>query len=396
MINNNQNIPQGYKNSSLGVIPQEWEVKRLGDLVEIRSGESPSLFNLASSGKYPYVKVEDMNNCEKYQTHSREYSDNEKSIIVKGSVIFPKRGAAILNNKVRIAGTNIQMDSNMMAITPDENKVLGEYLYFRVVCEQLFKIADTSTIPQINNKHIIPYKLPVPSLEEQRRIAEVLGCWDEAIERQGRMVELLTTRKRALMQRLLTPQPHWQKIKAGNIFKNTSIKGCENEELLSSTQEYGIIPRNMLETRVTMPSGEIKSFKLVEKGNFVISLRSFQGGIEYSNYKGIVSPAYTVLTPEIQIDDVFYKYYFKSIEFISRLAVAVIGIRDGKQISYDDFCFIRIPNPPLTEQKSIAEKLSTADEEIGLARRHLDLLRTQKRALMQQLLTGKKRLKYDI
>ena len=219
------NIPAGYKDSAVGIIPQEWEVTTLGKLVSITSGESPSLYNLQSSGKYPYVKVEDMNNCEKYQIFSREYSDDEKGAIPKGSIIFPKRGAAIINNKVRIADCALYMDSNMMAITPNEY-VCGDYLYFKITFEKLYKIADTSTIPQINNKHIIPYKLAVPPMGEQRKIAEILGAWDEAIEKQSRLIEKLELRKRALMQHLLTGRTRlpgfttpWQKVKLGEILK---------------------------------------------------------------------------------------------------------------------------------------------------------------------------------
>ena len=184
------NIPAGYKDSAVGIIPQEWKVTTLGKLVSITSGESPSLFNLRDIGKYPYIKVEDMNNCEKYQANSREYTDDERVVIAKGSIIFPKRGAAITNNKVRIAACQLYMDSNMMAITPND-LVCGDYLYFKITYEQLFKIADTSTIPQINNKHIIPYKICLPPIEEQRKIAEILGMWDEAIEKQSRLIERL-------------------------------------------------------------------------------------------------------------------------------------------------------------------------------------------------------------
>ena len=91
-----------YKDSPLGKIPSDWEIKNLGSLVEIVSGVSPITFKLSEVGKFPYLKVEDLNNCEKYQSLSREYSNDEKYIVPKNSVIFPKRGAAILNNKVRI------------------------------------------------------------------------------------------------------------------------------------------------------------------------------------------------------------------------------------------------------------------------------------------------------
>jgi type I restriction enzyme S subunit len=123
-------------------------------------------------------------------------------------------------------------------------------------------------------------------------------------------------------------------------------------------------------------------------------LRSFQGGIEYSDYRGIVSPAYTVLKPKKEIISEFYKQYFKSYDFIEHLAIAVIGIRDGKQISYEDFCSIKIPNPPLAEQTAIAEILSSADKEISLAQKKLSALKAQKKGLMQVLLTGKKRVKF--
>lgn len=92
------------------------------------------------------------------------------------------------------------------------------------------------------------------------------------------------------------------------------------------------------------------------------------------------------------INDTFYQYYFKSADFICRLAVAVIGIRDGRQISFNDFCFVKIPQPLLSEQTAIAEVLITADKEIEIAKTKLSSFRNQKQGLMQQLLTGKKRI----
>jgi type I restriction enzyme, S subunit len=141
-----------------------------------------------------------------------------------------------------------------------------------------------------------------------------------------------------------------------------------------------------------MPTGETDSFKLVEQGDFVISLRSFQGGIEYSYYRGIVSPAYTVLKPKENINKEFFKEYFKSGDFIGHLAVAVIGIRDGKQISYNDFCFIKIPDPSIEEQTAIAKIITAANREIHIGKQTLTLLHAQKRGLMQELLTGKTRV----
>lgn len=141
-----------------------------------------------------------------------------------------------------------------------------------------------------------------------------------------------------------------------------------------------------------MPDGSTEAYKRVEPGNFVISLRSFEGGLEYSRHRGLVSPAYTVIEPRGPVCDDFYRHYFKSTDFIGRLAVAVIGIRDGKQISYDDFAFLRLPAPSLKEQQEIADALNSADSLSEVHKNQLDTLRLEKRALMVELLTGRRRV----
>jgi len=142
------------------------------------------------------------------------------------------------------------------------------------------------------------------------------------------------------------------------------------------------------------PEGSTDGYKLIKKGDFAISLRSFQGGIEYSEYQGIISPAYTVLRPSLKIHDEFYRHFFKSYLFIEKyLSIAVIGIRDGKQISIPDVMTIKIPYPPMDEQKQIASNLNTARKEIDLLKKQLEAFRKQKRGLMQKLLTGWWRVK---
>ena len=163
--------------------------------------------------------------------------------------------------------------------------------------------------------------------------------------------------------------------------------------VLSSTQDRGIVPRDDVDIDIKYDVASILSYKKVCKGNFVISLRSFQGGIEYSAYTGLVSPAYTVLTSKAKISDEYYKQFFKSTDYINRLNVAVYGIRDGKQISYEDFGRLRIPYPPIKEQIAIADVLSAADREIDLLRQDIEQEKQKKKALMQLLLTGIVRVK---
>lgn len=396
------NIPQGYKATALGIIPQEWEVMRLGDIVSITSGESPSLYHLKAEGKYPYVKVEDLNNCEKYQESSREYSDDNNTTIKAGSIIFPKRGASILNNKVRIAAKDIQMDSNMMAITPHTTIVDTEFLYIRILHERLYRIADTSSIPQINNKHIIPYKIAVPPLAEQRKIAEVLGVWDEAIEKQARLIEKLALRKRGLMQRLLSAKLRlpgfsepWKIHKLQELFTERNETNRTDLPLLSITGDRGVILQTESEKRDTSNDDKSK-YKRIAKGDIGYNtMRMWQGRSALSGLEGIVSPAYTIVVPNTDVDGYYMSVLFKQPRLIYDFWTHSQGlVGDTLNCKYRDFGQVHICCPPLAEQKAITEVLTAADREIELAKEKLERLRRQKRGLMQQLLTGKKRVKY--
>ena len=110
---------------------------------------------------------------------------------------------------------------------------------------------------------------------------------------------------------------HWQAIKMKYLFRDVSEKNKPEAELLSVTQDKGVVPRTWVESRMVMPSGNLESFKFIQKGDFAISLRSFEGGLEYCHHDGIISPAYTVLKKKKGLIDGYYKYLFKSKSFIS-------------------------------------------------------------------------------
>ena len=117
----------------------------------------------------------------------------------------------------------------------------------------------------------------------------------------------------------------------------------------------------------------------------MISLRSFQGGIEYSRYLGIGSPAYTVLKPVVAIIGDFFRFYFKKEDFISKLNNTIIGIRDGKQIPYGDFSAMKLSVPSLVEQQKISNFLSAIDQKIELVATELNQARIFKKGLLQQM-----------
>lgn len=178
----------------------------------------------------------------------------------------------------------------------------------------------------------------------------------------------------------------------GNVLFDSIVNKNHNSELpiLAITQENGAIPRDMINYRVSVEDKSIEGYKVVDVGDFIISLRTFQGGIEYSRYKGICSPAYIVLRKKHDnICDDFYRYYFKTYQYIQDLNRNLEGIRDGKMVSYKQFSEIKIPYPTLSEQKKIADCFVSIDEEIDATKRKFEQLKEHKKGLMQKLLPAK-------
>lgn len=258
----------------------------------------------------------------------------------------------------------------------------------------------TTNLASINSSQLKQLPVLLPPLAEQNKILQMTEECSRGTDTAAALLNALERRKQGLMQQLLTGRRRlkgfkgkWKLLRADKLFTEISVRNqTAEEQLLSVTQDRGVIPRDMLVGRVTMPAGTVDAFKLVERDNFVISLRSFQGGLEHSAYRGLVSPAYTVLQASDEIHPAFFRHYFKSTDFVKRLSVAVVGIRDGKQISYTDFRSIKLPLPPMAEQQALNELLDLADQDIALCRGRLEGLQHQKRALMQKLLSGEWRL----
>jgi len=192
---------KGYKKTEVGVIPEDWDVVRLGFYVDINSGESPSKFVFLDQGT-PYFKVEQLNNDSKYLKTTPYYFRARKTIPA-GSLIFPKRGASILLNKVRILAQDSFMDTNLMTLTTS-NELENEYLYYFIDYAELSKVADTTSIPQINNKHIVPFLIPFPNPKEQKAIAQVLSDIDSEITALEKRRAKTQAIKQGMMQELLT------------------------------------------------------------------------------------------------------------------------------------------------------------------------------------------------
>lgn len=178
----------------------------------------------------------------------------------------------------------------------------------------------------------------------------------------------------------------WDFPNADELFDSISNKEHNTDlPILGITQEHGAIPREKIDYNVIVTQKSLEGYKVVDKGDFIISLRSFQGGIEYSEYHGICSPAYIVLKKKTPLVDYFFKHYFKTSKLIKELNKNIEGIRDGKMVTYKQFSEIKLPFPSIEEQQKIADCLSALDEQITAEEGALEALENYKKGLLQQL-----------
>lgn len=254
----------------------------------------------------------------------------------------------------------------------------------------------------IGTKEFMDMPIPYPSLVEQKKIADCLSFLDSYIDATKRKLDLFKEHKKGLMQKLFPAKgktlpelrfPEFQNdgewnYEHGDILYESIVNKKHKSDLpiLAITQENGAIPRDEINYRVVVEDKSIEGYKVVEVGDFIISLRSFQGGIEYSRYKGLCSPAYIVLRKiHSKICDDFYRHYFKSFQYIQELNRNLEGIRDGKMISYKQFADIKLPYPSYEEQCKIAKVLSSINDVIQTHIDKISTLELHKNGLMQQL-----------
>lgn len=402
------NIPHGYKATALGIIPQEWEVKKLGEVGKLLSGLTYTPSNIQSDG----ILVLRSSNI---QNGVLAFDDN---VYVNVSSYTPVKAGDILicvrNGSQNLIGKTALITHEaegcafgaFMAVfrSPISKYVfylLGTELYRKYIFRNL-----GATINSINGSDLKKFRFPFPPLAEQRKIAEVLGVWDEAIEKQARLIEKLALRKRALMQRLLSAKLRlpgfsepWKTLHIADFALEINSRNKSNSpyEVLSCTKYEGLVS-SLKYFGKQIYSDDLSTYKIVPKNRFAYATNHIEeGSIGYqSKYdQALISPMYTVFgTNPSLINDVFLYKLLKTQKLIYLYKSRMEGSIDRRGgLRWNDFASIKIALPSIEEQTAIAEVLTAADREIELAKEKLERLRRQKRGLMQQLLTGKKRVK---
>lgn len=397
-------VPADYKKTKHGIFPKEWEIGPVGDLIQEYKSfsndiESMPVYSSSRNGLIRQAEYYDRKESQKtnlgYKVVPPEYvtyrhmSDDDifhfninttgESILVSAEYpVFRSNGHSDLNFLIPLLNNSPQ---------------------FRYFCRTQ-KLGGTRT--RLYFRVLETYEIVAPCLEEQQKIAKILMTQDRVVALQEKLLAEKLRQKQYLMQVLLTGKKRlpgfsepWKEVKLGDIFSERTETNHPELELLAITGTKGVIPRNQLDLKDNSSEDKSKYLKICIGDIGYNTMRMWQGVSAYSNYEGIVSPAYTILKPNGRNHARFFAYLFKLPEIIFLFYRYSQGlVDDTRNLKYSNFKKIRVKCPVNEkEQMAIADILVTADQEIGLLRQALEQERRKKKALMQLLLSGIVRVK---
>lgn len=408
-----------YKDSGvkwMGEIPSHWQTVRIKWLLNerIERSEDGEGTPLSMSQKYGLIPTSEMdvvpNLAANYVGAKRVYTND---------LVFNKLKAHLGVFAISKNDGLVSPDYAVYTPTPRTFLPYLEYLFHTQLYISEFKKKTTGVaigFTRLYTDGLFAIYSIYPPLEEQKSIVAYLNKKtaeiDEQVSKVEREIELLKEYKQAEVARVvihgLNPNAptkpsgiswigdipaHWEIRKIKYTFSERSEKNHPDEPVLCATQSQGVIPQSMYDNRVVVVNKGFENLKLVLVGDFVISLRSFQGGVEYAYYQGIISAAYTILTPNSAIDSGYAKLLLKSHNFIQLLKTCVTGIREGQNINYDLLKNKYIPIPPIDEQQDIAtyieHKTTEIDRLVVELTYQAEYLKEYEQRLIADVVTGK-------
>ena len=402
----------------IGEIPKDWEITKIGMLYNLR-------ITKVSDTDYAPLSVTKMGVLPQLETVAKTNAHDDRKLVKKGDFVInsrsDRRGSCGISNYYgSVSLINIVLE-------PKNNMSSGYYsCLFKTVqfADEFYKnghgiVDDLWTTGWQDMKRII---LPVPHYSEQQQIANYLDTKcseiDATAEDIQKEISLLKEYKKSVITEAVTkglnPDAemkesgiewigkipiNWQAVNPRWLFAQRKDKAKKGMEQYTASQKYGVISQkdymNRIGGSIVTVQKDFDILKMVCKGDFVIHMRSFQGGLEYSEHTGSISSAYVMLIPQKNIGECrYFKWLFKSASYINALQSTSNLIRDGQAMRYSNFIQIIIPYPPLEEQQQIADyldsKCSEIDSLIADKKRQLDILADYKKSLIYEYVTGKK------
>lgn len=407
-----------YKNTSVGLIPSDWEVKKLREIIlEAKLGGNYE--NSESNEGIPVIKMGNIGrgniNISKIQNLPLNEKYNTEDVLKNGDLLFNTRNTLDLVGKVAIWNNEIPFalyNSNLLRLIFKSEFVASNWFmnYSLNSVRSLVQLrgfaTGTTSVAAIYGRDLNHLKLPLPSLPEQQKIASILSTWDIAIDNCKGIIDNLKNRNNGLTQQLLTGKTRvkgfekskWALVSINRFAKDSSRKNSNDKELivLSCTKHNGLVPSLEYFGR-KIYSDDLTTYKIVSKGQFAYATNHIEeGSIGYqSKYdEALISPMYTVFHTDETVNDNFLFRVLKSTNYVHEYQKRMEGSIDRRGgLRWSEFSKIKVPVPELKEQFSIVEILDKATEELNQYQQKLQTLQLQKKGLMQQLLTGKVRVK---
>ena len=399
-------VPEGYKKGKLGIVPGEWDEIPFSTLFTSTSDYTDNLH------QYPLysLTIEDgiTAKTERYERSHLVKKDNSYKVVRPNDYAYNPmniRFGAVARHKGDIPVAVSGYYDIFTTVHKSDLVFMDSFLTCGPMITYYNKVSTGSLIEKqrVHFSDFLEFSLALPSLEERKKIAEILTTQDKAIELERQRIDEILKVKQFFLGKMFPKKGQavpeirfkgftgvWEQRKAKELFVSTADKGYPELPVLSATQDRGMIRRDENSINIFHDKKNEAGYKRVLPGQFVIHLRSFQGGFAHSAIEGITSPAYTVFgfsEPE-KHDSEYWKYVFTSKSFIQRLETVTYGIRDGRSISYEEFLTLGFVYPSKAEQTAIARYLDKLSDLITLHQRKLEEEKKKKKALMQLLLTG--------
>ena len=382
-----------------------WEQRKLDDVAEFSKGSGYSKGDLSESGT-PIILYGRL-----YTKYETSISDVDTYVEAKDGSVYSKGGEVIvpasgetaedIARASTIEKSGILLGGDLNVVMPNED-INSAFLAISISNgnsqRELAKKAQGKSVVHIHNEEIKNLIVPFPNEDEQNKIVAYFASLDHLITLHQRKCDQMKELKKYMLTKMF-PQngskvpeirfdgftDDWEQRKLGDVFKEYSEKNHTELPVLTIIQGGGTVKREDSDRNLMYDESKLSNYKMVRKNDFIVHLRSFEGGLEKSLLDGLISPAYHTFHSDVA-DSRFYYSYFRSHEFIQhKLVPHVYGIRDGRSIDIDGMKTIEIPYTSLEEQRKIGDYLESLDHLITLHQHKCNKLREIKKYMLKNM-----------
>ena len=369
---NNKNKKPNVPNLRFPEFEGEWEYFLINDVCsEFKSGKNIKADSVFECGEYPVYGGNGLRGYTSSYNHEGLY------------VLIGRQGALCGNVRSVYGKTYITEHAIAVAGNERSNTNFLHYLFLKM---NLGQYSDQSAQPGLAVNKLLKLKVALPIISEQTKIAKLLSLLDERIATQNKIIEDLKKLKSAIIEKLYS-EIQGKEYSYRQLFEiiNERNNRLEFSNVLSASQERGMVSREDLNLDIKFERSNINTYKIVRNGDYVIHLRSFQGGFAFSNIVGVCSPAYTIMRPKDLLEYGYLSYYFTSRQFIKSLVIVTYGIRDGRSINVDEWLGMKIVIPTKERQRHIVRTIKVFENRIENEEMYASCLLKQKQHLLRQM-----------